>query len=107
MRKLNASDLLKCTAILGRVGKRLEIDETMNDKQIGISFLASAMEHAETDLKGLLAGIAEISIEDFEKQPFDYPIEVVEFLADNEDLAGFLQRVKSLTIKLSKKSSTK
>jgi hypothetical protein len=40
-----------------------------------------------------------MSIEDFEKQPFDFPITVVEWLFDNEDMKSFFQRVKALTQK--------
>lgn len=103
MRKLNTLDLLKVTSMFGKIGKKVEISEGMTEQQIGLTFFASALEHAETELKELLAGVAEMTVEEFEKMPFDYPLDVIEHLIENEDMQGFLQRVKGLIEKLSKK----
>jgi hypothetical protein len=99
MRNLNSNDLMTCVAIFGKVGDKLKIEEGTPEAAIGMKFVSSALSFAQSDIKALLADIAEMSIEDFEQQPFDYPITVVEWLFDNEDMKSFFQRVKALTQK--------
>ena len=112
MRALNTSDLMKAVAIAGKIGLKAKDSlktqegEQMSSLAIGMTFFSVAAEHAEKDLKAFLAGIAEMSIEEFDKQPFDFPIAVIEHLAETEDLQGFLQRVTTLMKKLSRKPLT-
>lgn len=112
MRALNTSDLMKAVAIAGKIGMKakdamkLKEGEQMDNAAIGITYFSVAAEHAEKDVKAFLAGIAEMSIEEFDKMPFDYSLEVIEHLTDTEDLAGFLQRVGSLMKRISKKPLT-
>jgi hypothetical protein len=107
MRKLNTLDLLKCATILGKMSNKVVIDETMNKVQVGMTFFSTAMSHAETDIKELMASIAEMTVEEFEKQPITFPLDVIEYLIDEEDMQLFLQRVSNLAKKVSKKPSTK
>ena len=112
MRNLNTADLLKTVTIAGKIGFKakdafkVKEGEEVSSLGIGMTFFSVAMEYAEKDLKELLASIAEMSVEEFDKMPFDYSLEVIEHIAETEDLAGFLQRVTHLTRKLSKKSPT-
>lgn len=103
MRKLNTLDLIKASTLLGKIGKNIEIPEGASNVQIGIILFSNVMQHAETDFKTWLADIAGMSVEEFEKQPFDFPLEVIEQIAEQEDLNAFLQRVRGLMSKLSKK----
>lgn len=103
MRNLNTSDLMTAVAIFGKVGTNLKTTEDMSNAQIGIHFLSIAAQFAEEDITKLLASISEMSIEEFRKQPIDYPITVIEELAEQEDLKSFFNRVKALTEKLYKK----
>ena len=107
MRKLNTLDLIKTSTLLGKIGKDVEVTEGMSNAQIGLALFSSAMRHAETDVKELLASIAEMPVSEFEKMPFDYPIQLIEEIAEQEDLNGFLQRVRGLQNKLAKKQLTK
>jgi hypothetical protein len=100
MRKLNAQDLFKTATILGKIGTHLKVGSNMTPQEIGINFFSSALQYAESDLKSLLASISEKSLKDFEEMPFDYPIQVIEELAENEDIQSFLERVKSLAKKM-------
>lgn len=108
MRKLNTADLMKAVSIAGKISFkakdsfRLKEGEEVSSLGVGMTFFGVAMEYAESEFKELLASIAEMSVEEFDKQPFDFPIEVIEHLAETEDLQGFLQRVGNLTKRLSK-----
>jgi hypothetical protein len=106
MRKLNTFDLFRTAAILGKIGTNLKITADMDPKQLGVSFFACALQYAETDLKNLLANISEMSTEEFEKMPFDYPLELIENLIESEDIKSFLERAKSLTRKMQGESKT-
>lgn len=103
MRKLNTSDLMTVVSIFGKVGSNLKTSEDMTNAQIGIHFVSVAAQYAEEDITKLLASISEMSIEQFRKQPIDFPITVIEELAEQEDLKAFFNRVKGLTEKLYKK----
>jgi hypothetical protein len=89
--------------IFGKVGTQLKTDENMTNAQVGVQFLATAAQFAEQDLTKLLASVSEMSIEEFKAMPIDYPLEVIEYLAEQEDLQTFFKRVKGLTEKLFKK----
>lgn len=106
MRKLNTYDLFKTATIVGKIGTNLRISEGMTPQQLGITFFGGALQYAETDFKSLLANICEMSVEDFDKMPFDYPLEVIETLINTEDMKSFLERVKSLAEKMQQSSST-
>jgi hypothetical protein len=104
MRKLQAKDLLKCATILGKVGENLKLDENATNVQVGLLFFSNALKYAETDLSEFLADIAEMSPQEFGEQPFDYPLEIIDHLVETEDIKSFLQRVKAIQGRLSKKS---
>jgi hypothetical protein len=102
MRKLNSMDLIRGSSLLGKIGKNIEIPEGASNAQVGIAIFSAVMAHAETDLKTWLADIAEISVEEFDKKPFDYPLEIIEEIAEKEDLSRFLERAKNLLKKMQK-----
>lgn len=109
MRKLNTLDLMKCVSIGGRIAKKvkdsinIEEGKELNSTQLGISFFAHAMEHAENDLIDLLSSIAEMDRKEFEQMPLGYSLDLIEEIAEKEDLQGFLQRVITLVKKLFQK----
>lgn len=110
MRNLNTDDFFKTVEILGKVGqyannifdKRSETGE-ISSAQVAMTFFSMAMQHASKDFKELLASIAEMSIEDFNAQPFSYPLEVVEAIAETEDIKSFLQRASNFSKTILKK----
>jgi hypothetical protein len=97
---------MKCVAIAGKIGFKakealvVKQGEELNSIQVGLAFFSVAMQYAETDFKELLASIAEMSVEEFEQQPFDFPITILEHLAETEDLKSFLERVQTLAKKV-------
>lgn len=103
MRKLNTNDFIKCASLLGKIGKELEIDEGMSNAQVGVSIFATCMKHAETDFKIILADIAEMTVEEFEQQDFDFPIVLIEQISEQQNLQSFFIRVKGLANKITRK----
>jgi hypothetical protein len=109
MRDLNTSDLMKCVAIMGKIGAEAKSalttkeGEELSSTGVGMAFFSTAMKYADKEFTELLADIAEMSIEEFKKQPFDYAIRMLEEIAETQDFQSFLQRVTTLTKKLFKK----
>lgn len=102
MRTLNTLDLIKGSAILGKIGKNIDIPEGASNAQVGVAIFSAVLTHAESDFKAWLADIAEMTQEEFEKQPFDYPLQLLEELAEKEDLSRFFERAKKLMGKIKK-----
>lgn len=104
VRRLQTSDLFKVATMLSKItaGASKDVLEGMTATQTGALFISNAFRFAETDVKAWLAELVDMSVEEFDKLPFDAPIEIVEALADQEDLASFFQRVKGLAGKITK-----
>jgi len=103
IRNLNASDLMAVVTIFGKVGSNLNMQEGMTNAAMGIQFVSTACQYAEQDMTELLASISQMTVEEFKKMPIDFPLEIIEQLAEKEDLKAFFTRVKALTEKLFKK----
>ena len=110
MRNLNTSDLMKCVTIAGKIGAEAKgalttkEGEELSSTGVGMAFFSTAMKYADKEFTELLADIAEMNVEEFKKQSFDFPICMLEEIAEKEDFQSFLQRVTTLTRKLFKKS---
>jgi hypothetical protein len=102
MRELNTLDTLKVATIIGKLGTNASefIKEGMTDQQIGIVFFTTALTFAETDIRNLLASIAELTPEEFDAKPFDYPLDLIDELTEKEDLKLFLQKARKLAQKI-------
>jgi hypothetical protein len=103
IRKLNALDLMKVVTIFGKVGANLKLSEEMSNTQLGVHFISVACQYAEKEVSELLASLVGMSMAEFQKQDIDFPLDVIEQLAEQEDLRSFFTRVGNLTKKLSKK----
>ena len=105
MRDLNTLDTLKVATIIGKMGVDASevVKEGMTDQQIGLIFLTSALKYAEKDIRDLLASIAEMTPEEFDKQPFDYPLDLIDELTEKEDLKLFLEKAQKLAQKIQNK----
>ena len=105
MRELNTLDTLKVATIIGKMGMDASefFKAEMNEQQTGLLFITSALKHAEGDIRELLASIAEMTPEEFDKMPFDYPIDLIDELTDKEDLKSFLQKAQKLAQKMRNK----
>lgn len=76
----------------------------IDEQLFGIIIIEAAMKHAEHDFKELLASVVEMTVEEFEKEPFDAPIEILGVVAEQEDLKDFFTKVQGLMKKFSFKS---
>ena len=103
LRKLNALDLMKVVTIFGKVGANLKLSEEMSNTQLGINFIATACQYAEKEVSEFLASIANMTIDEFGKQDIDFPLLVIEELAEKEDLKSFFMRAGNLMKKITKK----
>lgn len=103
LRKLNALDLMKVVTIFGKVGANLKLSEEMNNTQLGIHFISIACQYAEQEVSELLASVAQMTIVEFGEQPIDFPLQVIEQLAEKEDLKSFFMRAGNLMKKVTKK----
>lgn len=75
--------------------KDLQI-KAIDQQLFGIIVIEAAMKHAETDMKSLLADLIGVTVEEFEKEPFDAPITILEKVADQENLKDFFSKVQGL-----------
>jgi hypothetical protein len=103
IRKLNALDLMNVVTILGKVGTNLKLSDDMSNTQLGIQFISVACQYAQKEVSELLASLAGMSMEEFQQQDIDFPLDVIEQLAEQEDLKSFFMRAGNLMKKLSKK----
>jgi hypothetical protein len=102
MRDLNTMDTLKVATIIGKMGMSAGelLKENMNDQQIGLIFFTSALQYAEKDIRDLLASISEMTPDEFDKQPFDYPLDLIEQLSEKEDIQLFFEKAQKLAQKM-------
>ena len=75
-----------------RMGQAGELDNTAR----GLMIIEIGLEYAERDLKGLLADLVGMTPEEYEQEPFETTLDIVETLSEQEDLPAFGKRVVSL-----------
>lgn len=104
IRRLKTKDFFTVATLLGKMASEAtkEIGEGSSASQIGTIFVSNALKFAEKDLKNWLADLAGIEPKEFDELPFDAPIDIIEQLAEREDLNSFLQRVMQLRSKFTK-----
>ena len=102
VRRLSTKDLFTMTKIMSKISgdvrdglKDLQI-KAIDQQLFGIIVIEAAMKHAETDMKALLADLIGTTVEEFEKEPFDAPITILEKVADQENLKDFFSKVQGL-----------
>lgn len=107
IRKLETKDFFKAATILGKIGAdsfremKAAVEAEKDQAQVGIAFISSALKYAETDFKNWFADLANVTVEEFDKMGFEAPIEIIEHLAENNNLPLFFQRVKGIVGKFS------
>lgn len=109
IRPLGTKDLFRMTKILSVISGEIRtslggasLQET-DSQVVGILIIEAAMKHAESQLKEFLADIVGMTVEEFEQEPFDAPIDILYELAEKENLQGFFQKVQKLMSKFSGK----
>lgn len=101
IRKLNAGDLHKLLEIAGKLASDslIEImrsEQKVNEIQAGFAFVSAALKYANKDIKELLCSLAGLKLTEYEQQAFDFPIQVIEKVAEQEDINKVFLRVKGL-----------
>lgn len=105
IRNLQTSDFFKVATIISKITAEAMKDivgGTQDTAQVGAAFISSAFKHAETDVKIWLASLIGKTPAEFDEMPFDTPLEIIEVLAERENLKSFFLRAKGLAGKVSK-----
>ena len=110
LRQLQVKDVFAVARMLGKItkGARLELVSAFSGKQInptelGVALLQSIFTEAEDDLKVWLADLASVDKAEFEKMPAVAVLDIVEKLAEQEDIRDFFTRASLLAGKIAKK----
>lgn len=74
-------------------------DEKAAELERGMIIFDVAMEYAEKDLQALFADLAGMTLEEYKEAPYDLTLDIIEQLAEQEDLASFFKRAASFTKK--------
>jgi hypothetical protein len=98
VRRLEAKDFFSIASILGKIGKDTfsKLEEELTESQMGLLFITNALKYAETEFKQLFASLTNTKPEDFDHLEFEAPIEVLEKIAEQEDLKKVFLRLKNL-----------
>lgn len=108
VRRLKTKDFFTVATMLSKMaGDAMHgmADAANNSAQVGATFISSALKYAESDLKAWLSDLVGIKPDEFDELPFDAPLEIVEQLADKENLVNFFLRVKGLRDKITKSAT--
>lgn len=107
IRKLNTQDFWQVLTIIRKGGKeavsRLENLQDMDQMAAGMLLMDVGLEFAQKELSVFFAGIANMSVEEYEQADFDTTLSILEQLEEKENLADFFGRA----VKFGKKFSTK
>jgi hypothetical protein len=104
MRQLNAGDLFRAGAMLRKALPRLskikfdrgEEEEKAHAVRIGAEVLPILLEECYDDAWAFLAAVNDMTVEQFNTEPMDKPLETIETLIQREDMRGFFKRAAGL-----------
>jgi len=105
MRKLKAKDLFIVGSMLRKVAPELvkvdfkgDVTQDTDERasNLGKVIVPLVFDACFEDAWAWLADVAEMSIDEFNSQAVDFPIEVVEYLIKTEDMKSFFVRAGSL-----------
>ena len=105
IRALNAGDLHRVGGMLAKISPKLvAIDMTQREGEdksehatrVGKQLVPMLLQECYQDAWAWLADLCGMSVEEFNKQPIDAPMQVIEALANQEDLRGFFSRAAAL-----------
>jgi hypothetical protein len=100
MRKLVAEDLYKVGAMLRKVAPQVA-DLTKQSKdgdksELGMKVFGLLLDKCYDDAWAWLAGLDNMSVDEFNAQPISRPSELIDELLASEDFSGFLSRLRGL-----------
>lgn len=105
VRRLGVMDVFKVARILAKVGKStfasfaVQEGQKIDPREIGFQIVASIPE-LENEIMGLLAGLLNISVDEFGKLPPEALIEVIAAVIEGDDIKSFIEAVKKAAEKL-------
>jgi hypothetical protein len=98
IRRLSVIDVIKVASILGKVYKQSGGE---NIQEQSFSFLLlSALPTMEKDIVEFLASVINVTTEEFAQLPPESLIDIIEALAESEDLKRFFDKVKAVMAKM-------
>jgi len=105
MRKLNAGDLFKAGKMLAKAlpqltkidfAKQDGEDEKGHARRVGGEVLPLLLATCYDDAWSFLASVNDMTVDEFNQQPLDFPLQTAVTLAEQEDLRGFFKRAAAL-----------
>ena len=106
VRRLKTGDFLKIAGMIGQMSTDVirNMTATTTEYQAGILFLSSALKQCEKEIKELLADLVGKKPEEFAEMPFDVPIQILDAVAEQEDMQKVFLQLKGLMKKFFPKS---
>ena len=105
IRALNAGDLHLVGGMLANMSPKLVMidmarredeDKTDHATRVGKQLVPLLLRECYQDAWAWLADLCGMTVEEFNKQPIDAPMQVIEALVEKEDLRGFFSRAAAL-----------
>jgi len=110
IRELNVKDVFAVARMLGKItkGARLQLASVLTGKkpnptEVGIVIFQSLVTEGEEDLKAWLADLIGKETAEFEAMPATVVLDIVEKLAEKEDIRDFFGKASLLATKLTGK----
>lgn len=105
VRKMNTADFWAILKMVSKGGKEAitKLQQASGEAESTYIIIDVCMEFAETELKAFLAGLVNMSIEEYEQGDFDLTLVILEKWQEQEDLASFFKRAAGLINKFYKK----
>lgn len=104
VRKLNSGDFHKLLKIAGKMGNdallSLVKQSQVTNFSAGMAFVSSALKCASEDIKELLCDLTGLTIEEYDQQEFDFPLDVLEVVFAQQDMGKVFLRLKGLMSKI-------
>lgn len=100
VRRLKSGDFLQVASMIGQMSTDVirNMSSTTTEYQAGILFLSAALKQCKTEIRVLLADLLEgnVTVEEFEKMPFDTPIKILDKVAEQENMQQVFLQLKGL-----------
>lgn len=105
VRKMNTADFWAILKMVSKGGKEAiaKLQGANGEAESTYIIIDVCMEFAETELKGFLASLVGMKVEEYEKGDFDLTLAILEKWQEQEDLASFFKRAAGLINKFYKK----
>lgn len=105
-RGLTTKDFWSLLQIIKAGGKEAfsALNQAETDDQRAMVVIDIGLEYAEKELKGFLADIAGLTVEEYDAGPFDLSLTILEAVQEKNDLTGFFKRAANFIKKFGAKN---